>query len=315
MKLWTPTLSFDNPGTSSFSYYDQQGFAYRTEGGVTLSFEVTAVITKGTASGALRIGNMPYLNQGGQAIGTILHAGFTNSAYLHRTIQSRVQLNSNYALLQVCDQGQSIATIQASDITSGDTVVLWGTVSFGLFPLEASPYLLALMGDSIIANCAWQNYRNNILNAGVSGNTTAQMVARFSADVLAHSPATVGILGGNNDSTASIANIVTMAQAARSAGVRAILCTRTPVYWPDTNDGSDQGLIDLSQGQLLAHNEDLKIWASANDFTLVDLYSAMLKPDGTQNRALFITPSDPHQTTHPIALGYDVIWAELEKVL
>src|SRR5688572_29214196 len=46
---------------------------------------------------------------------------------------------------------------------------------------------------------SWDTHVPGAINAGVSGNETGQMLARFDADVLAHDPAVLVLLGGTND--------------------------------------------------------------------------------------------------------------------
>lgn len=48
---------------------------------------------------------------------------------------------------------------------------------------------------------------NVVANAGVTGNTTADMLARFSSDVLSYSPSAMTIWGGTNDGWATTADV------------------------------------------------------------------------------------------------------------
>jgi lysophospholipase L1-like esterase len=68
-------------------------------------------------------------------------------------------------------------------------------------------------------------------NAGVGGETSTSIAARFTTDVLAHSPGYVGIMAGTNDTnwtTQTLANVEAMIRAARNAGVRVFLLTQPP---------------------------------------------------------------------------------------
>lgn len=69
-------------------------------------------------------------------------------------------------------------------------------------------------------------------NAGVSGNTTAQMVARFATDVTAYVPDVVVIQGGTNDTALTVAetlaNIQLMIDYTRAIPALPILCTEIP---------------------------------------------------------------------------------------
>ncbi|MBM3471801.1 MAG: SGNH/GDSL hydrolase family protein [Armatimonadetes bacterium] len=73
-----------------------------------------------------------------------------------------------------------------------------------------------------------------VINAGVPGETAANMAARFDSDVLAHRPSWVTISAGGNDAVRQIPlaeyerALQDMIGAARSAGARVGLCTPTP---------------------------------------------------------------------------------------
>lgn len=112
------------------------------------------------------------------------------------------------------------------------------------------PQSIALLGDSItLANDAeWRNigffaWANALAGtpfqasvfAGVSGNTTGQMLARVAGDVVAHSPQWCCVMGGTNDIAGGITSLETMqsnltgiCDALHAAGIRIILCTITP---------------------------------------------------------------------------------------
>lgn len=68
-------------------------------------------------------------------------------------------------------------------------------------------------------------------NAGIGGNTTTQMVARFSADVLAHNPQIINIMGGTNDTTPlsqTLPNLKSMIYSSLAYGAQPVLCTIPP---------------------------------------------------------------------------------------
>ncbi|QJU57876.1 GDSL family lipase [Sphingomonas sp. AP4-R1] len=75
-------------------------------------------------------------------------------------------------------------------------------------------------------------------NAGLGGDTSAGMLARFDAEVLAVGPRVVHIMAGTNDlwhgdpgpdATKTIANIAEMAARARAAGIAVILAAPPPI--------------------------------------------------------------------------------------
>jgi len=75
-----------------------------------------------------------------------------------------------------------------------------------------------------------------IINSGISGDTTAGMLARFSNDVLSHKPSHLIIMGGTNDiyfdlaDKLIISNIKTMLRQAKFHDIQAIIGIPTPVY-------------------------------------------------------------------------------------
>ena len=97
------------------------------------------------------------------------------------------------------------------------------------------------IGDSITQG--WKDARpsffeaNGFVGRGIGGQTTPQMLLRFTADVLALKPAAVHILAGTNDiagntgpydPAATRNNLSAMAALARAAGVRVIHGSVTP---------------------------------------------------------------------------------------
>jgi lysophospholipase L1-like esterase len=96
------------------------------------------------------------------------------------------------------------------------------------------------MGDSITENWALGDpgfFDHGLINRGISGQTTAQMLVRFQSDVVALRPQIVHILGGTNDIAGNTGpttardfenNIKSMVQIARSNGIRVILGSIPP---------------------------------------------------------------------------------------
>src|SRR5687767_1869684 len=67
---------------------------------------------------------------------------------------------------------------------------------------HSTPPRIVFMGDSITENWALADptyFGRDRVNRGISGQTTAQMLVRFRADVIALRPKVVHILGGTND--------------------------------------------------------------------------------------------------------------------
>src|SRR5258706_13574505 len=87
--------------------------------------------------------------------------------------------------------------------------------------LDIQPGTLIVFGDSI--TCRWPAdlLPTGTSNAGIDGNTTAQMMERLGHDVLVNHPPILVILGGVNDIIAGVpvdtiaANLFAMANTAR----------------------------------------------------------------------------------------------------
>jgi hypothetical protein len=125
-------------------------------------------------------------------------------------------------------------------------------------------------GDSITDNWSKPEYGGFFpgrpyVNRGIGGQTTAQMLLRFRADVLELSPRAVVILAGTNDVAGNAGpvtasqiqdNLASMAELARLHGVRVVLASLLPVS-DDKRDANGQPVTrqrarDAARAQRLA---------------------------------------------------------------
>lgn len=104
----------------------------------------------------------------------------------------------------------------------------------------ATPKRVVFFGDSITE--IWSRldpalFEGDVVNRGISGQTTAQMVGRFQQDVIALKPAVAHIMAGTNDIAGNTgptslawieANVRTMVEAAKANHVRVVLAAVTP---------------------------------------------------------------------------------------
>ncbi|MEA5453318.1 GDSL-type esterase/lipase family protein [Sinomonas sp. JGH33] len=120
------------------------------------------------------------------------------------------------------------------------------------------------------------------INAGIAGQTSVQMAARFQNDVLSTKPSVAVILCGTNDVGQSVSaggstpdattiagfqgSIQSMVQLANAAHVRVILSTIPP------NNASNRHYL-ITQLNLW-----LKLYASTNGLTLLDFYGQAADP-------------------------------------
>jgi lysophospholipase L1-like esterase len=161
-----------------------------------------------------------------------------------------------------------------------------------------SPNTAVFIGDSIIAfgdapeTVADQSYGwgwtaqavflsngriEQLYNAGGPGQTSAQIEARFAIDVVARSPATVVIMAGTNDATtgslsttalaSTVANLKSMINQAKQAGIQPILCT-IPPRGDAANYNHNAQMINGAIHKL----------AQAERILLVDFYSILVDP-------------------------------------
>lgn len=135
-------------------------------------------------------------------------------------------------------------------------------------------------------------------NAGIPGQNTAQIEARFQTDVVQSSLPQVIILTGANDVRVAtpdypriMANIQKMVAQGKAAGIRVILCELTPITCCDT--------------QVQTLNAMIKDYASTQNLVLIDYYTPMAGKDSTYLK----------DGLHPNDLGYAVMDDTLTKAL
>jgi len=143
------------------------------------------------------------------------------------------------------------------------------------------------------------------VNRGISGQTTPQMLIRFRPDVIALKPAAVVILAGTNDIAGNTGpetleeiegNLTSMAELAKSNGIRVILSAVMPVcdyIRPQTERRPPQKIVALNQW--------IKDYASKHGFVYLDYYSAMVDDAGMFKREL------TYDGLHPNEAGYEVM--------
>lgn len=119
---------------------------------------------------------------------------------------------------------------------------------------------------------------NGLINRGIGGQTTPQMLLRFRQDVIDLEPTAVFLLAGINDIAGNTGpstlkmitdNITSMAMLAKSAGIQPVICSVLPanrIAWRDNMDPSDE---------VLRLNKWIKAFAKAQGFLYVDYYSSL----------------------------------------
>ena len=172
---------------------------------------------------------------------------------------------------------------------------------------------VVFMGDSITEN--WgvgdpELFEHGVLNRGISGQTTPQMLVRFRSDVIALKPRTVHILAGTNDVAGNTGptrpqdfknNIMSMGELARAHGIRVILASIPPTAsfnWRPQLRPAPQ-IQDLNQW--------LREYASRNGFDYIDYYPVLAGPNGE------FKPELSNDGVHPNREGYRLMRKLVEQ--
>ena len=145
-----------------------------------------------------------------------------------------------------------------------------------------TPTRVVFMGNPITDG--WWNtdslfFKNNrYIGRGIGGQTTAQMLVRFRADVIDLQPKAVVILAGTNDIAQNngyiapeniLGNIISMAELAKANNIDVVLCSILPAY----EYGWRKGLEPADK--IIALNKMIKEYADRHNLTYVDYHSAL----------------------------------------
>ena len=184
--------------------------------------------------------------------------------------------------------------------------------------LKKAPKVV-FMGDSITENW-YENHpdffdQNNYAGRGISGQVTAQMLARFRADVIDLKPKTVVILAGTNDIAMNqgyvplehiYGNIVSMAELAKANGIEVVLSSILPAdgyswSWEVSRERAISSILEL--------NSKIKAYAKKNGFKYADYFAAMVD----ENNAMI--KEYQNDAVHPNGAGYVVMEQVIQKIL
>ena len=142
---------------------------------------------------------------------------------------------------------------------------------------------VVFMGNSITDNWAYFHpdffSSHNFCGRGIGGQTSAQMLVRFTSDVIDLHPKAVVIMAGTNDVAHNdywvapdkvVDNIIAMCDIARANGIVPIISSIPPCSefpWRKEIDNPGQTIVDI--------NRSLKAYADANGIVYVDYHSAL----------------------------------------
>jgi lysophospholipase L1-like esterase len=181
--------------------------------------------------------------------------------------------------------------------------------------LAKGPVRAVFLGDSItdfwkLASPGF--FVDGILDRGISGQTSGQMVLRFQADVVALHPAVVHVLAGTNDAASNTGpqrpidlenNLRTMVELAQAHRIRVILGTIPPAHYFFWQKGLDP------RPRISEVNAWLREYARLGKISLVDYHAVLANSDGTFRDAL------SNDGVHPNADGYRAMEQALAPVL
>ncbi len=176
---------------------------------------------------------------------------------------------------------------------------------------------IVLIGDSITEG--WSNFdpeffiRNNLINRGISGQTSPQMLIRFKQDAIHLNPKLIVINAGTNDIAANtgpsspemiIDNITSMAEIAMKHSINVALSTILPVEKYEWNKNVDDAPERISKVNLA-----LKDYCRSNNLIFINYYSSMV------NDRKGLKSQYGNDGVHPTKEGYDVMAFVLKNTI
>ena len=163
---------------------------------------------------------------------------------------------------------------------------------------------VVFLGDSITE--FWKRadpalFNDTVLDRGISGQTTPQILLRFYPDVVALHPRVVHILAGTNDIAANtgaesddtiVDNIRAMIDLAKANGIKVVLASITPTGAANR---------DRPGERIAALNVRLRALAAERGAIFVDYYPKLTKEPG------ILDPALANDGLHPNRAGYAVM--------
>ena len=178
---------------------------------------------------------------------------------------------------------------------------------------------VVFMGDSITEGWGTKGTpgffdNDKMVERGISGEVTAQMLLRFRRDVIDLGAKTVVILCGCNDIALNqgdynedytFGNIVSMVELAKAHKIRPIVCSVLPAakfpWRPEVTD---------APAKVESLNARLRAYCAKNHVKYVDYFPAMVAEDGFS-----LNPAYSNDGIHPILPGYEVMEEIIRRAL
>ncbi|NQT13644.1 MAG: SGNH/GDSL hydrolase family protein [Planctomycetes bacterium] len=149
------------------------------------------------------------------------------------TLACLVLLQPNYAEAQATSRLAHVTTLLESGETVVPIVCFGDSITGVYYHTGGRRAWCDMLG--IALGKAYPKAKVQMINAGISGNTTPQGLARMERDVLAHRPRLVVVMYGMNDVVrtepeAFRANLQTIVRRCRASGAAVVLSTPNSVY-------------------------------------------------------------------------------------
>lgn len=147
---------------------------------------------------------------------------------------------------------------------------------------------------------------------GIAGQISPQLLIRFRQDVIDLKPKAVIILAGSNDIAANTGhvnnetimdNIRSMAELAKLHGIKVILCEYLPVFEYPWRKGIKPA------DKIISLNKEIKAYAGANNFILLDYFSPLVDEHNGQKAELTT------DGVHPNVSGYKIMATVTEAAI
>lgn len=180
---------------------------------------------------------------------------------------------------------------------------------------------VVFMGNSITDYWAYYHpdffANNNFCCRGISGQTSAQMLVRFSTDVIALHPKAVVIMAGTNDVAHNelyvepdqvVTNIIAMCQLAKANKITPVIASILPCsefIWRKEITNAAETIVNI--------NNELKAYAKANKITYVDFHSEFANKNNGFPKKLSDDGCHPNPDTY--YLMEKILLKSLKKVV
>jgi lysophospholipase L1-like esterase len=173
--------------------------------------------------------------------------------------------------------------------------------------------LVIFIGDSITENWGLadpQLFDHGVLNRGISGQTSEQILVRFRTDVVALHPRIVHIMAGTNDIAGNTGptsaenfknNILSMIEIARANQIEVVLCSIPPTAAFNWRPQVDP------KPWIRQLNTWLRSYAAQSHLKFVDYYPLLAGPSAEFRADL------SNDGVHPNRIGYRLMRTLVEK--